>query len=308
MLVDGGSNEQMRGESAHGVAALIIVGALLVSSTLIASLLLQRRAEEREQRAALSGDGHGHEEDEYSRRLRKVLRSRLSHELRTPLNSIITLSQLLIEDEGTPLSLEQRRYIEVIRRSGRNLLALVDQLGQGEMSPQLESSFVASSPDEPPATGEAEPAAGGESFEVPHATGPVLLIEDDPIERQRVGSFIEAAGYHVTRAASGEEGLALLRARPFAVVVLDLIMPEMSGLDVLRAARTEERLADVRFIVLSAMYMTTTEREVLGPKVTDVVRKGETMPRALTFALQRAVRPAHAGAHAHHGESGGRHL
>ena len=113
----------------------------------------------------------------------------------------------------------------------------------------------------------------------------MLLIEDDPIERQRIGSFIEAAGYDVTRAASGEEGLALLRSRPFAAVVLDLIMPEMTGLDVLRAARTEDRLADVRFIVLSAMYMTKNERQVLGPRVADVVRKGETMPRALTFAL-----------------------
>ncbi len=140
------------------------------------------------------------------------------------------------------------------------------------------------------------------------ATGPVLLIEDDAIERQRVGSFIEAAGYQVTRAASGEEGLALLRSRPFAAVVLDLIMPEMSGLDVLRAARTEDRLADVRFIVLSAMYMTKTERQVLGPRVTDVVRKGETMPRALTFALHRAVTPAQTEAHAHHGDGGGRHL
>jgi CheY-like chemotaxis protein len=134
-----------------------------------------------------------------------------------------------------------------------------------------------------------------------------LLIEDDPIERQRIGSFIEAAGYDVTRAASGEEGLALLRSRPFAAVVLDLIMPEMSGLDVLRAARTEDRLADVRFIVLSAMYMTKNERQVLGPRVADVVRKGETMPRALTFALRRAVKPAHAEAHLQPG-SGTRHL
>ena len=73
-------------------------------------------------------------------------------------------------------------------------------------------------------------------------------------------------------------------------------MPEMTGLDVLRAARTEDRLADVRFIVLSAMYMTKNERQVLGPKVVDVVRKGETMPRALTFALRRAVEPASRGA------------
>ena len=86
-------------------------------------------------------------------------------------------------------------------------------------------------------------------------------------------------------------------------------MPEMSGLDVLRAARTEDRLTDVRFIILSAMYMTKTERQVLGPRVTDVVRKGETMPRALTFALQRAVKPALTEPpHVHHGDGGGRHL
>ena len=290
------------------IAALIIVGALLVSSTLIASLLLQRRADDKENRAALAGSEQRYEDDAYSQRLRKVLRTRLSHELRTPLNSIITLSQLLIEDEGAPLSLEQRRYIEVIRRNGRSLLALIDQLGTGAPSAQLDGAPAMDAADDPPELTEAEPVAAGERPEVPRPNGPVLLIEDDAIERQRVGSFIEAAGYQVTRAASGEEGLALLRSRPFAAVVLDLIMPEMSGLDVLRAARTEDRLADVRFIVLSAMYMTKTERQVLGPKVTDVVRKGETMPRALTFALHRAVKPADADAHAHHGHSGGRHL
>ena len=290
------------------IAALIIVGVLLVSSTLIASLLVQRRADQRESRGALAGNGHGDEEDDYSRRLRRVLRSRLSHELRTPLNSIITLSQILIEDEGAPLSLEQRRYIEVIRRNGRSLLALVDELGQGGPQARSDDAALTVASAEEPVSAEAEPVTAGEPVLVPRATGPVLLIEDDALERQRISSFIEAAGYHVTRAASGEEGLALLRARPFAAVVLDLIMPEMSGLDVLRAARTEDRLADVRFIVLSAMYMTKTERQVLGPRVTDVVRKGETMPRALTFALHRAVKPGLAVAHVHHGDSGGRHL
>src|SRR4051812_4878835 len=100
------------------IAALIIVGVLLVSSTLIASLLVQRRAEQRESHAELVAGEQRYQDDDYSRRLKKVLRTRLSHELRTPLNSIITLSQLLIEDQGRALSLEQRRYIEVIRRNG----------------------------------------------------------------------------------------------------------------------------------------------------------------------------------------------
>jgi CheY-like chemotaxis protein len=294
------------------IAALIIVGVLLVSSTVIASLLVQNRLERRQSRKAQGGDGSiaAREEDEYSQRLRSALRSRLSHELRTPLNSIITLSQLLMEDDAT-LTVEQRRYIEVIRRNGRSLLALVDQLAEGAPSPRLEDdAHDGVAADEPPAA--LEPAPGesnGDALpDAPAGAGAVLLIEDDPIERQRIGSFIEAAGYQVTRAGSGEEGLALMRSRPFAVVVLDLIMPDMTGLDVLRAARTEDHLADVRFVVLSAMYMTANERQVLGPKVTDVVRKGETMARALTFALERANRAAHPEPHPHHGDGGGRHL
>jgi CheY-like chemotaxis protein len=276
------------------VAALIIVGLLLISSTLVASLLVQRRAELRDaQRSREEFDALS--SDEYSERLRKSLRSRLSHELRTPLNSIISLSQMLIEDQSATLSPEQRKYIEVIRRNGRNLLSLVDQIGEGGALPAAEAAKV---PEGPVSGIDASADVARPQLEVPHEPGPVLLIEDDPIERQRIGSFIEAAGYDVTRAASGEEGLALLRSQPFAAVVLDLIMPEMTGLDVLRAARTEDRLADVRFIVLSAMYMTKNERQVLGPRVADVVRKGETMPRALTFALRRAVKPAHAEAHA----------
>jgi CheY-like chemotaxis protein len=290
------------------IATLIIVGVLLAGGTLIASILVQRGAQRALRRAAMESGRQdvgfaGH--DEYAERLKRGLRSRLSHELRTPLNSIITLSQLLIED-GATLTAEQRRYVEVIRRNGRNLLSLVDQIA-GSAPENAAPEAEASPPVEPQAVTavDAESAARRDKFATPHAAGPVLLIEDDPIERQRIGSFIEAAGYDVTRAASGEEGLSLLRAQPFAAVVLDLVMPEMTGLDVLRAARTEDHLADIRFIVLSAMYMTKNERDVLGPEVTDVVRKGETMPRALTFALHRAVKPTHAELHAHHGDGGG---
>src|SRR6476646_10137986 len=112
------------------IAALIIVGLLLISSTLVASLLLQRRAELRDAKRGRE-DFDALSSDEYSERLKKSLRSRLSHELRTPLNSIISLSQLMIEDQHTTLSPDQRKYIEVIRRNGRNLLALVDHLGEG---------------------------------------------------------------------------------------------------------------------------------------------------------------------------------
>jgi signal transduction histidine kinase/ActR/RegA family two-component response regulator len=135
----------------------------------------------------------------------------------------------------------------------------------------------------------AAPEGASASRPTRHGSGRVLLIEDDPLERRRVAGQLEALGYDVTLASSGEEGLALLRDGHFDAVVLDLVMPEMSGLEVLRAARSDERLADVPFVVLSALYMTRTERAVLGPKVTDVVRKGDATADELEIAIARAI-------------------
>ncbi len=119
----------------------------------------------------------------------------------------------------------------------------------------------------------------------------VLIIDDDAGERTRVASLIAGGSFDVASAASGKEGLALLRRRRFDAVVLDLVMPEMSGLDVLREAQRDERLRGVPFVVLSALYMTWAERDVLGPTVVQVVQKGELMPTALMSALQKAVAP-----------------
>jgi CheY-like chemotaxis protein len=127
------------------------------------------------------------------------------------------------------------------------------------------------------------------STPVDGASGHVLLVEDDEIERRRVGSILEGAGYDVTLASSGEEGLTLMRAGQYDAVVLDLVMPGMSGLDVLRSVRTDDRLASTPFVVLSALYMTKGERAVLGPAVSSVVRKGDSTAEELTAQLRRAI-------------------
>lgn len=142
---------------------------------------------------------------------------------------------------------------------------------------------------------------------IARASGNVLVIEDDVYERRRVGGIIESLGYRVTLASSGDEGLSLLRDGHFDAVVLDLVMPGMSGLDVLRAARTEQPLGDVPFIVLSALYMTKGERAVLGPKVTDVVRKGDTTTEELEGALRRAIAHATGVGRATGDDGGGYH-
>jgi CheY-like chemotaxis protein len=151
-------------------------------------------------------------------------------------------------------------------------------------------------------TGAGLPAPEEEPVPLARAGGQVLLVDDDDVERAHVTTLLERAGYDVSAAKSGDEGLGRLRQQPFDAVVLDLVMPGMSGLDVLRAARLDERLARLPFVVLSALYMTKSEREVLGPSVAGVVRKGERIGEELLALLRHAVetseptRPARAPA------------
>jgi CheY-like chemotaxis protein len=120
----------------------------------------------------------------------------------------------------------------------------------------------------------------------------ILLVDDDAAERLSVTARLEEIGYAVTPASSGSEGLAILRGGQFDAVVLDLVMPGLSGLEVLRAARTDERLAHLPFVVLSALYITRSERAVLGPAVASVVRKGAGTADELLRALDRALATA----------------
>lgn len=119
----------------------------------------------------------------------------------------------------------------------------------------------------------------------------ILVIEDDGAERNQVTARLETGGYTVVAVGSGHEGLRLMREHPFDAVVLDLVMPGMSGLEVLRAARADGRLAHLPFVVLSAMFMTRAERAVLGPGVAGVVRKGEVEGDELLRAVERALSP-----------------
>jgi two-component system alkaline phosphatase synthesis response regulator PhoP len=80
----------------------------------------------------------------------------------------------------------------------------------------------------------------------------VLVIEDEKEIRELIRYNVERAGFRVTVAADGESGLErLFAARPDAIV-LDLMLPKSSGLDVLREVRGEPATRDVPVLVLTA--------------------------------------------------------
>jgi DNA-binding response OmpR family regulator len=90
----------------------------------------------------------------------------------------------------------------------------------------------------------------------------VLVVDDEPVVRDVLGRYLTREGFSVREAHDGEQALASIRAAAPQVVVLDLMLPRLSGLDVLKLVRLE---SDLPVIILSARV--SEEERIAGLKL-----------------------------------------
>ena len=83
----------------------------------------------------------------------------------------------------------------------------------------------------------------------------VLVVEDEPVLRGLYQDNLQEHGFAVTAAADGQEGLELLRAQAFDVVLLDLNMPRLDGLGLLRHMRAEDMEAEAIVLTATAVFL-----------------------------------------------------
>src|ERR1700732_4857487 len=81
----------------------------------------------------------------------------------------------------------------------------------------------------------------------------ILLIEDSKFQRIANGRALATAGYIVTQAGDGEEGLRVARENIPDLILLDMMLPKVSGLDVLRALKGDVLVKHIPVIVLSGL-------------------------------------------------------
>jgi YesN/AraC family two-component response regulator len=79
--------------------------------------------------------------------------------------------------------------------------------------------------------------------------GAILLIDDDDLVLQSLSLTLDDSGYTVTTANSGQKAVAICRTESFEVVICDIRMPGMNGIDTLRAIK--EIQPDVRTVVIT---------------------------------------------------------
>jgi len=80
----------------------------------------------------------------------------------------------------------------------------------------------------------------------------VLIIEDDADIRELIKHNLAREGYHVSEAAEGKAGLNKACSEIFDLVLLDLMLPEMHGLDICKALKGDPRTANIRIIMVTA--------------------------------------------------------
>ena len=125
------------------------------------------------------------------------------------------------------------------------------------------------------------------------APGPILVVDDDPKIVRLVRTYLEREGFRVVEAADGRSALAAVALEAPALVVLDLMLPEVDGLAVIRAVR---RTAPTPIIVLSARGATADRIAGLAEGADDYMPKPFS-PAELVLRVQRVLeRTARGGA------------
>ena len=87
---------------------------------------------------------------------------------------------------------------------------------------------------------------------VPATRGTILVVDDDPANRDVLTRRLARMGYRTRSAVNGRQGLEAIRAEHPDLVLLDLMMPELNGYEVLEACRDDPRLRDLPIIMISA--------------------------------------------------------
>ena len=96
----------------------------------------------------------------------------------------------------------------------------------------------------------------------------VLIVDDDAAMRDALGEAVRDLGYDLQEAASGAEALRLLDAHPIDAVLLDLRMPGMDGLEVLRRIRARAHPPPVTVLTAHATAANTIQAMRLGASIT----------------------------------------
>ena len=121
----------------------------------------------------------------------------------------------------------------------------------------------------------------------------ILLVEDDRFLRRACEVSLRQRGYVVTTAVDGEEALRKVGAERPDLILLDLLMPKMTGTEVLKALRAEKATREIRVLILSNSSREEDIEEINALGVSGYFVKADLSLQALGEMVARLLEADH---------------
>jgi CheY-like chemotaxis protein len=103
--------------------------------------------------------------------------------------------------------------------------------------------------------------------------GHILAVDDNRMNRLKLVRMLEKEGYGVSQAEGGRKALTMLRSNVFDLVLLDILMPDVDGFQVLREMKQDAALREIPVIVVTAVEEMNSLNECLELGAVDYVAK-----------------------------------
>jgi class 3 adenylate cyclase len=194
----------------------------------------------------------------------------LRHELRTCVNQILGYSELVQEDLAKAGHGGPAEDLKRVSNAARRLEALVDQVPDEPYGgvPGRRAPAPAFAPPRGP-----QHVAAERRSPAPGVSATLLVVDDDEANRDVLSRVLVSKGYTVLTAASGPEAITTVESHPVDLVLLDIMMPDVSGLDVLKTLRVKYPPAALPIIMATARDQPQDVVEALKMGANDYVAK-----------------------------------
>jgi len=191
---------------------------------------------------------------------------RLRHALRTPVTSVQGYAEILLEEvEGEPMAVDLRR----IHAAAGHLLDLTD--GVEHLYLLRTGGAAVGSNESPP-----DAVAAAAALDRPNVTsggGTVLVVDDDETNRTLLARRLERQGHRVLLAAGGNEGLAVARREAPDVILLDILMADLTGYEVLARLKESDATKEIPVLMITGLDDPSSVSRCIGLGAEDYLAK-----------------------------------
>jgi CheY-like chemotaxis protein len=101
----------------------------------------------------------------------------------------------------------------------------------------------------------------------------VLAVDDEQANLDLIQGLLEPAGFSVLRASGGNEGIDIARVERPDLILLDLMMPEVTGFDVVESLRADQSTRQIPIMVLTAKVLTPEDKRALNGQVAAIFQR-----------------------------------